>query len=82
MENAVIGQGSEVLAKGGEKVGEVHNLQIDPTSQKPTSLSLRRGFLFTEDVEIPSAWIESYDDGSVQLNVDKSMVEQLAKPNQ
>jgi len=79
LENAIVGQGSEVLAKGGEKVGEVHNLVIDPVSHKPSSVVVRSGFVFTEDVEIPSEWIESYDDYKVTLNVDKPTVEHLGE---
>jgi uncharacterized protein YrrD len=78
-ENAIVGQGSEVLAKGGEKVGEVHNLVIDPVSHKPSSVVVRSGFVFTEDVEIPGDWIASYDDYKVTLNVDKPTVEHLGE---
>ena len=77
-DNAVVGQGSEVLAKGGEKVGEVHNMVIDPASHKPSSVVVRSGFVFTQDVELPGDWIESYDDYRVTLNVDKPTVEHLA----
>jgi len=77
IENAVVGRGSEVLASGGEKVGEVHNLVIDPASHKPSSVVVRSGFVFTEDVEIPGDLIDSYDDFKVTLNVDKRTVEQL-----
>jgi len=77
LENAIVGQGSEVLASDGEKVGEVHNLVIDPASHKPSSVVVRSGFVFTADVEIPGEWIESYDDYRVTLNVDKPTVERL-----
>lgn len=78
-ENAVVGQGAEVLAKNGEKVGSVHNMVVEPGSHKPSSVVLRRGMLFTEDVELPGAWVDSIDDERVTLNVDKVTVEQLAK---
>ena len=78
-DNAIVGQGSEVLARGGEKVGEVHNMVIDPVSHKPSSVVVRSGFVFTEDVEIPGDWVESYDDYKVTLNVDKPTVEQLGE---
>jgi len=78
LENAVVGEGSEVLAQGGEKLGEVHNMVIDPTSHKPSSVVVRSGFIFTEDVEIPGDWVASYDDRVVTLNVDKPTVEHLA----
>jgi uncharacterized protein YrrD len=75
LENAVVGEGSEVMAKGGEKLGEVHNMVIDPTSHKPSSVVIRSGFIFTEDVEVPGDWVASYDDRVVTLNVDKPTVE-------
>ncbi|MFI5267083.1 MAG: PRC-barrel domain-containing protein, partial [Chloroflexota bacterium] len=79
LENAVVGHGAEVLARGGEKVGSVHNVMVDPTSHKPSRVIVKRGVLFTEDVELPGDWVASMDDNKVMLNVDKVTVEQLAK---
>ena len=79
---AVVGHGAEVVAMNGEKVGSVDNVMIDPVSHKPSRVMLKRGFLFTEDVELPGDWISSYDDQRVVLNVDKVTVEQLAKHQQ
>jgi uncharacterized protein YrrD len=78
-ENAVIGCGAAVLAKGGEKVGSVHNVLVDPKSHRPSSVVLRRGMLFTDDVELPGEWVDRVDDERVMLNVDKVTVESLAK---
>lgn len=78
-ENAVVGHGAEVTALGGEKVGKVHNVVVDPDTHRATRVVVRRGVLFTEDVELPGDWVESYDDEHVMLNVDKVTVEQLAK---
>ena len=81
-ENAVVGQRSDVVAKGGEKLGEVHNMLIDPSSHKPSSLVVRSGLILTHDVEIPGDWVETYDDRVVTLNVDKPTVEHLAETQQ
>jgi len=78
-ENAIVGQGAEVLAAGGEKVGSVHNMLVDPATNKPSRVVVRRGLLFTEDVELPGDWVATMDDQKVMLNVDKVTVEQLAK---
>jgi uncharacterized protein YrrD len=78
-ENAIVGSGAEVLAKGGERVGSVHNVMVDPDTRKPSRVVVRRGVLFTEDVELPGDWVASVDDQKVLLNVDKVTVEQLAK---
>jgi sporulation protein YlmC with PRC-barrel domain len=76
---AVVGQGAEVVAIDGAKVGSVQNVLVDPVSHKPSSVIVRRGVLFAEDVEIPGDWVASVDDQRVALNVDKVTVEQLAK---
>ncbi|HEX6512417.1 MAG TPA: PRC-barrel domain-containing protein [Chloroflexota bacterium] len=79
LENAVVGEGAEVVAMGGEKVGSVHNVLVDPATRRPSRVVVKRGLLFTEDVELPGEWIDSVDDERVTLNVDKVTVEQLAK---
>lgn len=78
-ENAVVGQGADVLALGGEKVGSVQNMLIDPQSHKPARVVIKRGLLVTEDVELPGEWVESLDNERITLNVDKVTVEHLAK---
>ena len=78
-ENAVVGHGAEVLAMDGEKVGSVENVLVDPVSHRPSRVIVRRGMVFTEDVELPGDWVASYDDEKVVLNVDKVTVEQLSK---
>ena len=79
MENAVAGHGADVLAMDGEKVGSVHNVMVDPATHKPSRLIVKRGVLFTEDVELPGDWVASLAADKVVLNVDKVTVEQLAK---
>lgn len=78
-DNAIVGQGAEVLAMDGEKVGSVHNMLVDPDTRRPSRVVVRRGVLFTEDVELPGEWVASVDDRKVVLNVDKVTVQQLAK---
>lgn len=78
-QEAVVGQGAEVLAASGEKVGSIQNVMVDPATNKPSRVIVKRGFLFTEDVELPGDWVASYDDNTITLNVDKATVEQLAK---
>jgi uncharacterized protein YrrD len=63
----------------GEKVGSVHNVMVDPATHKPSRLIVKRGVLFTEDVELPGDWVASLAADKVVLNVDKVTVEQLAK---
>ena len=53
----------------GEFHGEVHRLVFDPATGRPTVLVVRKGFLFTQDVELPAGLIASVGDGVVYLDV-------------
>jgi sporulation protein YlmC with PRC-barrel domain len=70
LENEVIGEGSTVRSRDGEKVGEVHRLSFDPETGRLTGLVVRRGFLFTEDVEVPASLVASVGDEVIHLNLD------------
>ncbi|HEV8633701.1 MAG TPA: PRC-barrel domain-containing protein, partial [Chloroflexota bacterium] len=72
LENEVIGQGSTVKSRDGEKVGEVHRLTFDPETGQLTGLVVRRGFLLTEDVELPASLVASVGDEVIYLNLDAS----------
>jgi len=70
--NAVISAGDEVLSKDGEKVGEVQNVAFDSVTGRPTHLTLRKGWLFHKDWELPADIIASVDDGIVYLKLNKT----------
>ncbi len=76
--NAVIEDGDAVLSRDGEKVGEVHSVTVDLETRRPTRLVVRKGFLFTEDVELPWTAIDGVDDGKVHLTLSKGEVEGAA----
>ena len=71
LENAVIGEGSDVVDRDGEKVGEVARLVFDPDGHRLTSIVVRKGFIFTEDRELPASAITRVDDGVIYLRVGK-----------
>jgi len=73
---AVVEEGSTVKSRDGEKLGEVHRLEFDPDTGRPTMLVIRKGFLFTEDVEVPANLISSVDDDVVYLDVRHDELEQ------
>ncbi|MCC7106909.1 MAG: PRC-barrel domain-containing protein [Chloroflexi bacterium] len=73
--NAVVGEGSDVRSYDDEKVGEVHRIEFDTATGRPTRLVMRKGFLFTHDVELPADVIQSVDDGTVLLKLVKEEVE-------
>ncbi len=74
LEKAVVGAGSDVMTRDGEKVGEVARLAIDATSGRPLGLVVRKGFLFHQDVELPVETIARVHDGILYLDLDKSQV--------
>jgi uncharacterized protein YrrD len=79
LSNAIVKEGSDVRSRDGEKVGEVHQITIDATTGRPISLVVRKGFLFTEDVEVPAGLISSMDDDRVYLDARHDELEQYLK---
>jgi uncharacterized protein YrrD len=73
--NAVVDEGSDVRSYDDEKVGEVHRIEFDTRTGRPTRLVMRKGFLFTHDVNLPADVIQSVDDGIVLLKLTKDEVE-------
>lgn len=69
VENAVVGEGSAVLDRDGAMVGAVHRLVFDAATERLTRLVVRRGVIFTTDVELPATLIARVDDGAVSLGV-------------
>jgi sporulation protein YlmC with PRC-barrel domain len=77
--NSVIEEGSTVRSRDGEKVGEVHSIAFDALTARPTRLVVRKGFLFTDDVEVPVRLISSVGDGVVYLDAMKDELDQLMR---
>ena len=77
--NAVIKEGSDVRSRDGEKVGEVHQIVFDAATGRPTTLVIRKGFLFTDDIEIPVGLISSLDDDRVYLDARHDGFEKFLK---
>ena len=69
LDNAVIVEGSDVISRDGEKVGEVHSISFDVATGRPTRLVVSRGFIFTKEIELPGDAIASVDDEAVYLNL-------------
>ena len=78
-DNAVIQEGSDVVSQDGEKVGEVHSIGFDPMTGRPTSLTVRRGFIFTEDFELPGDTIAMVSDRMVYLTLTQEQVRALVE---
>jgi sporulation protein YlmC with PRC-barrel domain len=71
LENAIIGEGSDVVDRDGEKVGHVARLVFEPDGKHLTSFVVRKGFIFTEDRELPASLVNHVDDGVIYLSVVK-----------
>jgi len=71
-EETLLSEGDEVFSKDGEKIGEVHRVTFDSATARPTSLVVRKGWLFPEDKEISASLIASITEGAVTLKRDKA----------
>jgi uncharacterized protein YrrD len=74
-ENAVISAGDAVFSQDMEKVGEVQCVAFDGSTGRPTRLTVRQGWLFHKDWELPPETIASVDDGVVYLRFDKNRLQ-------
>jgi hypothetical protein len=79
LDNAVIGEGSDVRSRDGQKVGTLHRLAFDPEKGHLTRFVVRSGFIFTEDTELPAALIASVDDGVIFLATDAAWFDILSE---
>lgn len=70
-----LSEGADILDADGEKVGEVAALVLDGETGEPARLRVRRGFLFGDEADLPTAWIDSIADGRLRLNVPRRTVE-------
>jgi sporulation protein YlmC with PRC-barrel domain len=75
LDNAVLDEGSEVLASDGEKIGELQRVSFDTASRRPASFVVKRGLLNTEEIELPADSIASVDDRIIHLRLTKEEVE-------
>jgi uncharacterized protein YrrD len=69
--------GMNVYSSGGEKVGEVNRVVVDPGEGSVTHIVVRKGFLFTEDRVVPVDMIGRSDDEEIHLNVTEDRLEEL-----
>jgi hypothetical protein len=79
LEHAVIGSGSAVKGRDAKKVGSVHRLAFELPGGGLTRLTIRRGLLVTEEVEMPVALLAGAGQGELALNITSDEVETMAK---
>lgn len=73
----VLEEGDEVLDRTGQKVGEVEQIIADPQTKSVTHFVISKGLLFEKERLIPSQWIDSVEDGKVNLAVEKRLIQRL-----
>jgi uncharacterized protein YrrD len=74
LENAVIQEGSKVVSREEEHIGEVHQLRFNQQTGALTHIVVRWGFIFTMDTELLATMIASVRDGAVTLSVSAAEV--------
>jgi uncharacterized protein YrrD len=62
-----------------EKIGEVERLVFDEESGAAVALVIRRGFVFTKDVELPVAYVVEVVAGIVRADIDDTALRLLAE---
>jgi uncharacterized protein YrrD len=70
----IIREGAAVEALDGN-VGKVKEVHVDPKSGKVLSFTVEKGFLFTDDYEVPMNMVDSATEDTVRLNIKKSAFE-------
>ena len=71
-------KGTPILCTDGP-VGEVHDVLIDPESERPTHIILREGILVIKEVNIPVSYIQKVEGDHVLLKVNKEEIERLPR---
>lgn len=72
-------EGSKVFSIDNEHVGNVEEVIIDPDTDDATHLVLSKGLFLVEEKLIPVGWIDAFDEGEIQLAVDKNVIQRLPK---
>ena len=60
-------------------VGEVHDVLIDPETERPTHIILREGVLVIKEVNIPVSYVQKVEGDRVLLKVGKEEIERLPR---
>jgi sporulation protein YlmC with PRC-barrel domain len=71
-------KGTPILCTDGP-LGEVHDMLIDPETERPTHIILREGILVIKEVNIPVGYVQKVEGDRVLLKVDKEQIERLPR---
>ena len=71
-------KGTPIFCTDGP-VGEVHDVLIDPETERPTHIILREGILVIKEINIPVNYVQKVEDDRVLLKVNKEKIERLPR---
>jgi uncharacterized protein YrrD len=71
-----ITRGTDVLDTNGEKVGDLGDVAVDMRNGAVLRLSVRKGFIFTREMDLPAEWVQNVTSEGVVLSVSKERVQQ------
>ena len=71
-------KGTPIFCTDGP-LGEVHDVLIDPETERPTHIILREGVLVIKEVNIPVDYVQEVESDRVLLKVNKERVERLPR---
>jgi sporulation protein YlmC with PRC-barrel domain len=60
-------------------IGEVHDVLVDPETERPTHIILREGILVIKEVNIPVNYVQKFEGDRVLLKVEKEEIERLPR---
>ncbi|MCA1666077.1 MAG: PRC-barrel domain-containing protein, partial [Thermomicrobia bacterium] len=68
--------GTDVKIRGGDKIGTVDELVVDPQRGKVTEMIVKKGLFGGKEIRIPTQFIDEIDDDAVYVTLDN---ERLAR---
>ncbi len=70
-------EGAMVMDQGGEDLGKVESIYVDPDGKFATHILVESGMLSKSRKVVPTKWIRSVAEDSIRLTVDKDFFESL-----
>lgn len=70
-------EGSQVISKDGQHVGDVESVIADPEEKRITHIVITKGLLFKDRKLVPAAWINTLTEERVLLKVEADFLEGL-----
>jgi len=75
--NVFLTTGTDVKTRGGDKVGTVDELVVDPERGKVTEIIVKKGLFGGKEIRIPTQFIDEIDDDAVYVDLDKERLERF-----